>query len=329
MARETTQQQLDLLKELRQLPMGDDRVVQECTRLLKATSGTVIAGAAVLVGEHDLETLIPQLVQAAETCMKFGRKRDPGCKALSAILAALEELSWYDEDLLRMAVCYEQWEPVWGGSVDTAAEVRVQAASALLDGNMSALVELGGLLADHEASARAGAARQLSRHDSEGARALLYHKLKSGDVVPEVVGECAAALLALDAELALPALKRLLKAAGQDDLLRESLVLALGASRLPAAWPLLRELWQEAMLPDERRPLLTALALLRHDEAMSLLCGLLLGGGPTALETLEALATLRADPMVLERVTETMSSISRRDPLWADFEMLFSGENEE
>ena len=328
MARLSTQQQLDLLKALRQSQVGDARLLEECPRLLKSNSGTVIAGAARLCTEHGLEQFIPQLVQAAEGCLAYGRKRDPGCKALCAIVRALEELSWQDEELLRTGVCYEQWEPVWGGSVDTAAEFRVLCASSLLDGNLTALVELGRLLADHEATARVGAARQLSRHDSEGARALLCHKLKAGDEVPEVLGECAAALLALDASLALPLIRTLLRTQDEDGLLREAVVLALGASRLSAAWPLLKEQWEDALLPDERRPLLTALALLRQEESLNLLCQLLTEGGNTALEALEALATLRADAQVFARVTETMAGISRRDPIWQDYEQLFPEEDE-
>ncbi len=95
-----------------------------------------------------------------------------------------------------------QMEPVWGGSVDTAAELRAVCAMGLASTRWpDKLRELVHLLVDREWQARAGAARALGAIGSEPALLLLRLKALSGDPEPEVLADCFTGLLvAEDAE---------------------------------------------------------------------------------------------------------------------------------
>jgi hypothetical protein len=51
----------------------------------------------------------------------------------------------------------------------------------------------------------------------------------------------------------------------------ESAAMAIGASRTPAAFDLLRNRWERQLLPDKRRPLLLAIAMTRQPAAIDFL----------------------------------------------------------
>ena len=94
-----------------------------------------------------------------------------------------------------------QPEPVWGGSVDTAVDVRVSCAMGLVNTRYPrALIDLVGLLADPEPRARAGAARAIACAEPLAAEAVLRIKALTGDAEAEVVGECLVGLLQVEPE---------------------------------------------------------------------------------------------------------------------------------
>jgi len=79
--------------------------------------------------------------------------------------------------------------------------------------------------------------------------------------------------------------------------------LALGESRLPAAFEVLREAWERGGAGEQRRTLLVAIAMLRIDEALEFLLGRLAEeSGPVAADALAGLAFYARDEAVLARV---------------------------
>src|SRR5207245_2378340 len=85
---------------------------------------------------------------------------DPQCRAKAAIVRALLRTAQHEVDVYRVGVEHIQREPVWGGSVDTAAELRAQSGLGLVRaGARDATLALATLLADPEAAARTGAAQ--------------------------------------------------------------------------------------------------------------------------------------------------------------------------
>ncbi len=123
-----------------------------------------------------------------------------------------------------------QMEPVWGGSVDTAAELRAICAMGLANtrypGKLRALVDL---LADREWQARAGAVRALAVAGSEAALLLLRFKALSGDHEPEVIADCFTGLLSAEGADAVPFVASFADSKDKD--VKHAAILALGASR--------------------------------------------------------------------------------------------------
>ena len=98
-----------------------------------------------------------------------------------------------------------QMEPGWGGSSDTAVELRAVCAMGLASTTYpNKLRELVNLLVDREWQARAGAVRAIAAVGSDAAALLLRFKALSGDKEPEVLSECFSGLLAIEGAEALP-----------------------------------------------------------------------------------------------------------------------------
>jgi hypothetical protein len=129
-----------------------------------------------------------------------------------------------------------------------------------------------------------------------------------GDDDPRVLGECLDAMFALDAPGSLPFACELLDRGGDA---AEAAALALGSSRLAAALPALRA-WVERS-PGALRTGLTAIAMLRREEAFSYLVDLVASGDHRpASEALKALALHRTDEALAGRVHAAV--VERDDP---------------
>ena len=97
-------------------------------------------------------------------------RTDPGCAAKTAIVEALRRLEQDERALYRRAAAHVQMEPVFGGRVDTAVDLRGAAAMALAESaGGDVLVDLAHLLADPEAPVRVSAARAVAVHGRETA----------------------------------------------------------------------------------------------------------------------------------------------------------------
>lgn len=265
------------LQALGQLPPDAERALQNqavCSAL-SDPHYRVVARAATIAGERALHERIPDLVAAWPRFIQDGAKRDPQCLAKSAITGALLALECSDVPFWLDAMHCRQLEPVWGGTTDTAVDVRRNSAMGLVNtGHRRAIVELTTLLDDPERDVRAGAARAISCGDPLAAEAVLRFKALTGDRDPEVLGECFTALLAIEPEKSLPLVASQLR--HKDDAVRDFAALALGESRLPQALDHLIAAWNDAYLaPALRSVLARAAALLRTEAAFDWLVGLI------------------------------------------------------
>jgi HEAT repeat protein len=197
---------------------------------------------------------------------------------------------------------------VWGGTADTAIDVRCSCAMGLAaSGYTRAIHELTELLNDPEARARSGAARAISCCHPQEAEALLRFKVLIGDAEPEVIGECFTALLAIAADACLPLVAKYLS--GTDPALADLAALALGESRHPGALAHLRAAWDEVYVPEPKRAvLLRAAALHRTEPAFEWLLGIIESGKRAHADiAVDALAVYERNTKLAERVREALA----------------------
>lgn len=308
-ARENFEQELARLNAVRAAP-GEGEGPEALSRALAARSNLLVARAAEIIGEWELKQYVPELAAAFERFLIDGVRRDPTCAAKIALVETLNQLEVTNSDLFLRGLRHVQPEPVWGGHEDTAARLRAACALGLARSDPpDALLELAGLLADKETDARLGAIQAIAGAARPGGAPLLWFKAHIGDDETIVLYHCYVALLALEPARALPFVGgRMI-----DDLpaRAEAAALALGASRLPQALPLLTTAWESAPETVFRRTILSAMATLADDAAFSFLLDLLADGSPSdSAAALAALAPLRNDAR-RERKVERV--LRRRD----------------
>jgi len=285
--------------EARLAALRGDPSLDEVKDALRSSSGVLIAAAARIAAERG--ALADELVRAFGHLLERPIQRDPGCRGTIAIARALHALERWDDDVFVVGVRHVQAEPGWGGSTDTAAELRgvcgLAHAHFLRPDALDVLAEL---LADRERTTRIAAARGLGDVGRGDVAALCRYKLLIGDDESEVVATCCESLFHLQREGAIEFAARLLE---RDDDRSEIVALSLGGSRLPgAAAPI--QAWSERSLPDRRRKVgYLALALTR--EANEHLLELVRDGEPAdAIAAARALATFKDDPALCEQVKE-------------------------
>jgi HEAT repeat protein len=272
----------------------------------------VLTAAAQLCGDRLLFDLEADLIAAFERVQSLPFRHDPQCMAKGAIARALVALDCQDAALFRVGIRLRQLEPVWGGSVDTAVDLRVTSAMGLVQTRYPrALIDLVDLLADPEPRARAGAARAIACAEPLAAEVVLRAKALMGDAEPEVVGECLAGLLQIEPEESPGFAARFLDS--PDAAVREQAALALGASRLEQALVLLRERWDAEPLKGEaHRVLLRSAILHRSEAAFDWLLGVIArGDARTACWLVEELAVYRSNARLRERVEEAVEGRPR------------------
>jgi hypothetical protein len=297
--RRPLEETLQALRRVRQAPEAEESL-RELRAVLGGEGSQAVARAATLVGELSLGALVPDLVAAFPRFFEEPSRTDPGCAAKTAIVEALRRLEQDDRALYRRGAAHVQMEPVFGGRVDTAVDLRGAAALALAESAGSdVLVDLAHLLADREAPVRVSAARAVAVHGRDGGVPLLHLKALAGDPEPRVVSECLLSLLRLGPDDALPFVASFFE---RGDTAAEAAAVALGESRRADALPLLSGYLDRASRRGLARVVLSAIASLRRDEAVDLL--LLLAKdepGPLAREALSALASVGGGEALYER----------------------------
>lgn len=275
-------------------------------QVLRSKFSIAVAQAAKLVGDAEIYDLKPELVNAFERFMKKPETTDPGCKAKEYIAETLYKLDFSDETLFLQGIHHIQLEATWGTRVDTAAGLRGVCALGLVRMNYpNVMVELADLLTDNDPSARTNAAKAIAYTGNKEGVPLLRLKARIGDDNPQVLSECFIGLLNLDPDQSLPFVTEFLDSYPEPSC--EMAVLALGESRLDAAFPILHKCWKHSPDPDLRSIGLMAIAMLRHDPAIDFLLSLISSGRrEDAKDALSALKMYRQEHTLWERVRQAV-----------------------
>jgi hypothetical protein len=298
-----TQENVDAeLAALDELPRERPARIAELEKAL-GRHYRVAAKAARSAEESLLYELVPSLLTSYARFLDQPLKQDPSCYAKKALARALVALDCNDVEFFLSGVAYRQLEPTYGGTTDTAVDVRASCAMGLVaSGYSRALVELTALLNDTDAGARLGAVRAIACGNPREAELLLRAKTLAGDPEPQVIGECFVGLLAVEPEESIGFVAGFL--AHADEAVRELAALALGESRLEGALVPLREAWDEPLVARElRSALVRAAAAHRSDSALDWLLGLVADARlPVAVEVIDALAPYQHNAKLMQRL---------------------------
>jgi HEAT repeat protein len=281
-------------------------IIAELRAALSDKSNLVVAAAAAVAGDWKLTALGPDLEAGFGRFLVNPQKTDKLCRAKIAIVTALEKIEEERPDVFASAARHVQLEPVWGGHEDTAAPLRAAALLALAridyDGLLPLLVDS---LTDPEKEVRIAAAQVLGQHGTEAAGLLLRFKALLGDREPDVVSECLCGLLCGAPVENMTFIRRFLDS--DDVLLREAAILALGRSRLPAAFPELQRCWREK--PGTlTETIFLAMATLRLPAATDFLLETIATGAESeATPALRVLSIYRHDPRLREQIAAAAS----------------------
>jgi len=305
--RETLQDRLQRFAET--LAVADEAAVDDALRAgLRDRHYLLVARAAEIAAERLLYDLEDELKTAWHGLLQDAAKRDRQCTAKSAIARALVALDSQDAGFFLAGLRYRQLEPVYGGSVDTAVDLRRSCALGLVGtAYPRAVVALAELLADPEPGARIGALRAIACAVPLPAEALLRFKALNGDPLNEVSGECLRALLQVAEEEAVDLVAGFLGPG--DPELQTLAALALGESRLPEAVDALRDAFKGVLVSAELQQILIRSAVIhRSDAAFDWLLAVAETGNPVkAGLVIEELAVYRGRDGLrrrLERVLE-------------------------
>lgn len=300
------------LRQLRDRPSSPELLPELRTALVDSLN-IVVAEAAGIAGTARLTALMPELLAAYDHFMTDPLKRDRNCTAKIAIVEALDNLEYDEAKIFLEGIKYIQMEPVWGGREDSAAPLRCVCAAALVRINhpdvLSLLIDL---LMDDDQRARIGAAYSLASSGKNTAMHLLRLKARMGDVEPEVTAECLNGLLRLAPHESLSFVAEFLQS--PDVTLQEATLLALGSSRLPEAFDVLKQFWDGSPRPELQETVLLAVGLLRLPVATEFLLSLVAEGqAESAAGAVSALAIFRHDTVFRERVAALVATRNDRD----------------
>lgn len=291
-----------LLAELREAPLTP-ATREQWRQVLRDTHAATITQAAKILGQRGLTDFNTDLAETFTRLMQKPVKRDPNCLAKAAIADTLYRLESHNHTLFLQGIRHVQMEPVWGGSVDTAATLRGNCALGLVRMHYAdVMTELADLLADPEGPARMVAARAIAYTEDPQGIPLLRLRAKMGDE-PPVLSEYLAALLKLAPEQSLTFVSEFLNDTNQQ--VQELVALVLGESRQPEALEHLKNWWQTVRDLELRVTGLLAIAMLRTDKAFQFLLDLVAEeNDSTAQEAIKALEIYRQDYDLWQRVCE-------------------------
>jgi HEAT repeats len=245
----------------------DPAAAADLGRALDSSSNFVIAKAAGIIEARQELDLRGKLIAAFNRIFENPGKLDPTCAALTAIAKALHTLDCDDPTPFFRGIRHVQMEGSFGPAVDAAVELRACSAVALARyTHPRVIAELTERLADKEPGARLGAATALGCCGSPAAYPLLHFKTLVGDQEPDVITECYASMLVLDSRQAISVVRVALD--GGD--YAESAALALGPSRQPEAFEILKERYEDLVGRGSlKQTILLAISLCRTDEAIA------------------------------------------------------------
>ena len=278
----------------------------ELRRYLADASSLIVAEAAKIVKDQAAGELVGDLVAAFDRLMIDPEERDKQCRAKIEIVGALNRLDYADPNVFLRGLTHRQNPRFGEPGQDAAGALRALCAFGLARFNHPDVVLLlTELLLDRDDTARAGAARALGGTGSLTAVPLLRYKVRTGDPLDDVIGECFASLLTLSFADSLPFVAEYLQA--PENALQGTAVFALAETRRPEAFAILRDYWPKAP-GDLRESLLVALATFRLPAANDFLIGLIAGKDPSARAALSALAIHRHNPKIAASIAAAVEA---------------------
>ena len=285
-----------------QLPTAEQQ--DDLRRWIGDRSNLVVAAAAAIAGENMLSELSPSLESAFERFLVNPLKDDKLCRAKLAVIQALDRMEHQRSEIFVAAANHIQFEPVWGGSEDSAPPLRATALVALArvegSGCLPLLVDA---LTDPARDVRVASAVALGAVGTEAANLVLRLKVRIGDEDPDVLSECLLGLLTIAPTANLAIVSGFLNPINAVSC--EAAAMALGKSRLPEALAPLAECWPRCFDPELRQHLFLAIAILRRPAAIDHLLEVAASeSGQTATAALTALRIYQDDPKIREQIEQ-------------------------
>ena len=278
---------------------------------LKLKSSLIVAHAAECATAHRMTELLPIVEAAATHFFELPAKGDPGCLAKAALVEACDTLESRNRELFLKGVACRQPEPVWGGSRDTAGNVRGRSLRALFrlrhpDGAVLAAQ----LLADEDPLTRMHAARALADAAPLAAVPLLRYKVLIGDAETGVTEEAMSSLLAVDGEESVPFLTGLLRS--PDEQIGDLAAITLMESKSGQAVDALIK-WAEDVSDRRVHVAFVSLAGLRFPTGIDyLLNQIRTASEPRSSLALRALSPYDTDPSIAARLSEAATERKSR-----------------
>ena len=298
------------LETLKSVCIGNkpDEIHPLVRKALKDAHQLMVGQAALMCGEYMFHDMDKDLITAYRRFLENPVKKDPNCRAKTAIARALVELDCQDYNFFIEGIKYRQFEPVWGGSIDTAVDLRLACAVGLTNTSYSrALIELVPLLYDMEPQVRIGVVGVFSRTEPFASEAVLHGKILSGDSEPAVITEALTELIRISPEASMDFVSGYFDKKENPAFL-ESLALTLGASRLEEALKVLQTCWDKEPLKKRAVIFLRGAALHRSEEAFSWLIGIVAEGDTqSARFVLEELSMYHTDEKLTSRLKSALS----------------------
>src|SRR5579884_1530884 len=192
------------LQALRNQPPTSE-TAPELRSYLADASNFIVAEAAEIAKALGIGEVVGDLVAAFDRFMIDPEASDKQCRAKIEIVDALNSLEYAEPGVFLRGLTHRQNPRFGAPGQDAAGALRAACACALARiGPPGVVLLLTDLLLDSDNTARAGAARALGGTGSLAAVPLLRYKVRIGDPLIEVIGECFASLLTLSFEESLP-----------------------------------------------------------------------------------------------------------------------------
>ncbi len=308
MAKRRIEDELQQIAGLRQC--GPTEAVQtQLAKALKDKVNLIVAKAASVASDLQMAALLPDLRAAYDRLFLNPVKSDTQCWGKNALVKALKTLGCKESEPFLRGVRFQQMEPVWGGQIDTAVQLRGSCALALVQCTdipahqiLTCLVDS---LADDAVPARQDAVQGLAQWASAEAILLLRLKARLGDSEPSVTGNILDAMLRLEGETAISFVASFLN--NSDEAIQEEAALALASCKLELAIAVLHERWQKK--PSDL--LIRAFAASRLPSALEHLLDIICSGRLREAES--ALAALQARPLSNDLWRKVSQAVSTRD----------------
>jgi hypothetical protein len=317
------EERLEALSRLRETPQ--EEALPELRKALADRVNVVVAKAAKIAAERQFQALTSDLLQAYDRFFEDAVKRDPQCWGKTALAGALKDLGYAESAPFLRGLDHKQMEPVWGGEVDTAENLRGACLLALVAcadlERGEALRRFVDGLTEKSPAIRLEAARGLGQMAGDEGALVLRLKARLGDESAQVMGQVFDSLLAIEGEGALRFVADFLP---RRDEAAEEAALALGSTHLESAFGILRNAWNSTRDPEFRAVLLRAASVSRVEAAIAWLLEMVRTGRKADAENaVEALALHAGSEEIRKQVESAVKG--REGELQEAFRKHFGG----